>query len=518
MNEWLTANKIIATGKQAISPIINDQTHKMNLFPILVRRIDFIREKESDRILSRFPFLVLADEEKELIKSKILLIAEIARNYFYQSITSGIMAWKKRLQIYLERGALPYPLYRCACKVLNCTIQKQDTEALPFESARGKRYVIPTKLSPTLAYLCGVVNGDGHLHRHWLRVVDETKEHIELISKLFRNMFNDTGKIFLTGNAWNVELRSSSAVRLFNFLTDHTIQGAKYDSLREPLLFQRLGVPYRNLYWRGAMDADGTYKNHISFGSASMQYVKDFQLFLQSINIPSKFYRMKNGAYLLTIPIDFKLSFAKQIGALNPKKKQDFCKLLQRKSIVFNGLIEKNITSSGYFDFTKMLPLHITGLASTLREFRKEKTYNAIEQELSVTRGQYYHYEHGTRAIPFELLFRLFNIQSNNSNTLMQKLDSQENSLYFQSSTSKPIRLPLKPTSDVILLMSHLQPLSNWTKVIQPTQEIKEKILDIFGIIANSNQIRGNVLLRFLLTFGDYTIINANDFFSDDIL
>ncbi|MGC9777621.1 MAG: hypothetical protein HZR80_00090 [Candidatus Heimdallarchaeota archaeon] len=90
-------------------------------------------------------------------------------------------------------------------------------------------------------------------------------------------------KIFQTGNAWNVELRSSSAVRLFNFLTDQTIQGAKYDSLREPLLFKQLGEPYRNLYWRGAMDADGSFKGGISFTSASNTYVLDFQSYLSNI-------------------------------------------------------------------------------------------------------------------------------------------------------------------------------------------------------------------------------------------
>ena len=82
------------------------------------------------------------------------------------------------------------------------------------------------------------------------------------------------------GNAWNAELRSSSAVRLFNFLTSQTIQGAKYDSLQEPMLLKRLGEPYRSLYWRGAMDADGSFKGGISFTSASRTYVQDFQNYL----------------------------------------------------------------------------------------------------------------------------------------------------------------------------------------------------------------------------------------------
>ncbi|MBN1329312.1 MAG: hypothetical protein JXA54_07545 [Candidatus Heimdallarchaeota archaeon] len=75
-------------------------------------------------------------------------------------------------------------------------------------------------------------------------MVDETKAHIHFLSTLFEKIFKDSGEIFQTGNAWNVELCSSSAVRLFHFLTDQTIGGAKYESLCLPLLFKHLGTPY----------------------------------------------------------------------------------------------------------------------------------------------------------------------------------------------------------------------------------------------------------------------------------
>ncbi|MDY6898558.1 MAG: hypothetical protein SWZ49_10850 [Cyanobacteriota bacterium] len=250
MNDWLTANKLIEAGQED-KIFANKETLTLNLFPILVKRIDFVREKESDRIPSRFPFLVLTDEEKVLIKSKILLIAEFARNYFYKSINSGIMDWKRRLETYLKRGAVPFPLYRCACELLQLQLVRANNESFFFESARGKNYSIPTRLSKALAYLCGVCNGDGHLHRHWFRIVDETKEHIQLLSKIIQQMFSDFGQIFKTkdSNAWNVDVSSSAATKLINFLTDQTIEGAKYDSLREPLLFKHLGEPYRRFYW-----------------------------------------------------------------------------------------------------------------------------------------------------------------------------------------------------------------------------------------------------------------------------
>ncbi len=210
VNEWLTANNLLSmelhgnnsNANKNLASIesnwfssCNNSVCSLNLYSILVRKIDFVREKTSDRILARFPFLVLSEEENELIQKNILLIAECARDYFYKSINSSIMDWKRRLLTYLKRGAMPYPLYRCACEILKRQLVNPEVESLTFESARGKRYAIPTKITPTIAYLCGVINGDGHLSTHWLRVVDETKEHIELISKLFEKQFNDAAPI-----------------------------------------------------------------------------------------------------------------------------------------------------------------------------------------------------------------------------------------------------------------------------------------------------------------------------------
>lgn len=189
MNDWLTANKLLVAG-QGEKIFADKNSLTLNLYSILVRRVDFVRESDGDRVLSRFPFLVLTKEERALIQNKILLIAEFARDYFYRSITSGIMYWKKRFQTYLKRGALPYPLYRCACEILNLHLHHPEVNELFFESARGKQYSIPSQLNNAVAYLCGVINGDGHLQKHWLRVTDETKEHIQLLSKLFEQLFH----------------------------------------------------------------------------------------------------------------------------------------------------------------------------------------------------------------------------------------------------------------------------------------------------------------------------------------
>jgi len=519
MNDWLTANKLLSkdtlTSKEGKRyALVNKNTLSLNLYPILVRKIDFIREKESDRILSRFPFIVLTEEEKDLIKKEILLIAETARDYFYRAINSKISAWRTRLNTYLERGAMPYPLYRCACKVLNVPLMINEIESQFFESARGKRYAIPTKISKQLAYLCGVINGDGHLHKHYLRVTDETKEHIKLISDLLGNVFSDTGEIFKSGNAWNVELRSSSAVRLINFLTDHSIHGPKYQSLREPVLFKHLGEPYRSLYWRGAMDADGSFKHHISFGSASEMYVSDFNTYLHSIGIKSKIGKIKDYAFCLTIPAFYRLKFINLIGVDNPKKKSDMLQLLKLVRCQFKGLKQENLIEGLYFNLLKLSSLSLLGIGKYLTKIRGNKTIKARSKELGIAANLYSDYENESRTLTLRTLQKILQV---NSKTLMIILTKQPN-LKYQCSTSEKVKLPIIITSKIIEIMSLFEPTNTYVKLLHNDSKMTSEIEQLFGLHVEHGRINSRVVLKFCKTFGVYPKPTVDELKFDSIL
>lgn len=505
MNNWSTANSLLSQKPLALNEghwyaFVNKNTLKLNLYPILVRRIDFVREKNSDRILSRFPFLVLTEEEKDSINNKILLIAEITRDYFYRAINSKISAWRTRFETYLERGAMPYPLYRCAFEVLNLPVMKQEVSVQTFESARGKRYNIPAQITLTLAYLCGVINGDGHLHPHWLRVVDETKEHIELISQLFKKLFSDSGEIFKTGNAWNVELRSSSAVRLFNFLTDQTIQGAKYESLREPILFKQMGEPFRKLYWRGAMDADGSFKQHISFGSASETFVKDFHAYLQSVGIKSKVGLIGDYAFSLTIPAPYRLKFINQIGVSNPKKKTDMKELFKHIRCQFKGLNQKNLVNGAYFNLLKISSLSISGMGNYLIKIRRKKSVKTRSQELGIATSLYSDYENDSRTLTLETVQKILQIDD----IALLELLLKQSDILFQSSTSKRVKLPIFITSKIIEILSVLEPTKNYVKILLTDTPIIDEIEQVFGVTVENNRINNRLVLNFCIKFGVY--------------
>lgn len=519
MNDWLTANKLLskdtlASKEGKLYALVNENILSLNLYPILVRKIDFIREKESDRILSRFPFIVLTEEEKELIKKEILLIAETARDYFYRAINSKISAWRTRLNTYLERGAMPYPLYRCACKVLNVPLMINEIESQFFESARGKRYAIPTKISKQLAYLCGVINGDGHLHKHYLRVTDETKEHIKLISDLLGKVFSDTGEIFKSGNAWNVELRSSSAVRLINFLTDHSIHGPKYQSLREPVLFKHLGEPYRSLYWRGAMDADGSFKHHISFGSASEMYVSDFNTYLHSIGIKSKIGKIKDYAFCLTIPAFYRLKFINLIGVDNPKKKSDMLQLLKLVRCQFKGLKQENLIEGLYFNLLKLSSLSLLGIGKYLTKIRGNKTIKARSKELGIAANLYSDYENESRTLTLRTLQKILQV---NSKTLIIILTKQPN-LQYQCSTSEKVKLPIIITSKIIEIMSLFEPTNTYVKLLHNDSKMTSEIEQLFGLHVEHGRINSRVVLKFCKTFGVYPKPTVDELRFDSIL
>jgi len=506
MNEWLTANKIIESDSQKIDSFIDLETLTLNLYPILVRKIDFVRTKDSDRVLSRFPFLVLTDEEKTLIKSKILLIAEFARDYFYKSTNSGIMEWKRRITTYLKRGAMPYPLYRCACAIVDLPMTNPNIEELFFESARGKRYSIPTKLTKALAYICGVANGDGHLHRHSFRVTDETKEFMSLLSKLYEQIFNDPGELFQNENAWNVELRSSAVVRIINFLTDQTIEGAKYDSLREPLLFKQLGAPFRNIYWRGAMDSDGSFKNQITFTSASERYVLVFQKFLESINMECTIQQKPSGPFSLYILAKEKLRYVELIGSLNPKKSDDLLDFLQRKRSYtkFVGLKKGVLTDSGYFNLNLLDSLFIIGLGDFLRNYRSDKNYTVMDQQFEMTLGSYSNMERNNRGLPFSMLKMIIEDMQKDDSFIYDLLNKNTETIRYQVSGSKSMKLPLKPKEKLVDVLPFIEPRINYVLLSSIDKQNKQVFEEIFDLQVTDNHVNSRLLLHFLLTFYNF--------------
>jgi len=72
---WVTANQLLSQDTNSLYSFLDPNTLTLNLYSLLIRKIDFVRDSDGDRILSRFPFLVLTEDELTILQSKILLIA-----------------------------------------------------------------------------------------------------------------------------------------------------------------------------------------------------------------------------------------------------------------------------------------------------------------------------------------------------------------------------------------------------------------------------------------------------------
>jgi len=497
-NNWETANSLIE--QKGLAAVVQSDHSLTNLYGILVRKIDFVRSTSRDRIIARFPFLIIDTLLKEKLLPHLLSLAEVVHHYFYKSIDKSILTWKKVISEYLEKGVLPLPVFRCAQEVLPNLSFPIVNDSLHLQSARGEAFTFPTKLTSKLAYLCGICNGDGNLRDYWIIVADETKEHIEFISKLFIEMFSKEGAIMKTGGAWIVKLNLLWGARLFNFLTNHAIDEPKYASLREPQLFQYLGEPYRSIYWSGVFDADGSYKNQIVFSTIKEEYAQDFHCFLSDHSIESNFFVKTGSGYQINILAKDKTKIAELLCSLHPKKRQDFIEHLEKTTQMyeFHGINLERLTPTGYFNYIYLPTMSVIGLS---------KYFENISPKTSLFTKQEIHTYRSNNGITIQKLLK--HLQETNQD-LMLFLDNHVTNLFFRSASSPLIKLPLRPTSDFERLAKSMIPTNIGATLYNSTEELTQLRNQIFGLQSSEEVLVNQLIGKFLRTFGDYKDLSIN--------
>ncbi len=232
-NAWFTANDLIEDQQREKIFTTND---KFLLYSIMVRRMDFVT---GERILQSLPYILLDEEIITIIRKQSLSLAEKTHHYFQGSnYNRFIRDWQKKIIDYLEeQHRLPFPIFRLFDDWREFFNGK---EFVKFQSARGENFRLPLFLSEDLAYLTGVVMGDGHLAKYFINIIDASKQHIENLAVLLKKKFDSKIEVFKqsNANAWNVNILCKWIVRFFNFLNGQPINARKYEHLREPLLYQ----------------------------------------------------------------------------------------------------------------------------------------------------------------------------------------------------------------------------------------------------------------------------------------
>lgn len=515
-NQWFTANNLLELSK-------NDSfltaTGQLLLYPIMIRKIDFQTGK---RILQSFPYILLNNEWISLIRKQSLTLAEKTHHYFQKSnYNRSIREWQKKIISYIEeQQRLPFPLFRL---VPSWEKFFQNKQFVQFQSARGEDFQLPIYLDVKLAYLVGVIMGDGHLAEYFINIIDSSKEHIQNLKQMLEELFNSKTEFFeqSNANAWNVNILSKWIVRFFNFLSGQPINARKYPVLREPLSFQSNDL-YRRTFWRGLMDADGSYKSLIGFGTASQQLRNDFSHFLKHQNIHYRFYEQSvcgGTTYSLTIAGEFRKQFASLIGSNHPQKQQELQLLLQKRVIPFSprtstlrkqGVwkgqvikVNKMKISDGYFNFGLLSNFSVSGFGSIIRSLRKENyhTQQHTANKANITRSMLSNYELERTTLPIK---DLLNILSLYSKPFVIFLEEKPKLLIH--SRSSHCLLDAQPNSKLLNLLRGVQVKDKGCLMLhgvkdKTIREYRQEIGKHFGIEVKNTRVNNEVLNRFLREF-----------------
>ncbi len=504
VNDWVNANELLEQNKrEEIFQIDN----LLKLYPIMVRRNDFVRKKSTDRIIARFPFIILEEDQKEFIRENILNLSEITRNYFYKAINKSIMEWKKIIENYLKKGTIPYPIYRCSFELDHTKSTHCNTKSLlHFTSARGEPFTMPTKLSKKLAYLCGMCNGDGNLTKYILRIVDYSIQNIKQLQVMFKEYFAQTGNIlYKTENCPELVITNLWVVRLFSFLTDQPIGGKKYHALREPLIFQDDPI-FRSYYWSGVMDSDGSYKQrNVKFVSVSLNYVKDFQAYLLDNKIDSKLTERNDNTVTLYIPARFHLRLIKLLTCLHPEKKYEFAdlKTIPYRSESFFAGFKKTSLINNYFNLRLIDNLGITGLGQIIHQIRGKQARRTFVEKLPISEKALQYIEKEKMSINVLLLddiLKQVNIQ------LMRFLSSQDSNLY-RIRSSEHVKLPTQPSESLSLLLKPLIFYKQLVKIPEENKELVQKLENYFQVSIKDYKISNKLLLQFFSIYCETKLI-----------
>ncbi|MBK5114660.1 MAG: helix-turn-helix domain-containing protein [Candidatus Heimdallarchaeota archaeon] len=486
---------------------------------MIIRKNDFVT---GERILQSFPYVLLNCDWVQFLRKQTLTLAERTHHYFRNAnCNRSIREWQKKIIQYLEeQQRLPFPLFRLAENWQKFFLGKQFVR---LQSARGEDFQIPLSLSEDLAYLTGVIMGDGHLADYFLTIIDSSQEHIEQLAKRLQKHFQSTIDIFKEkqATAWTVYVVGKWVVRFFNFLSGQPINERKYPSLQEPLIFRHIPV-YRRAFWRGLMDADGGYKKTIGFGTASKHLLTDFSHYLTLHQIHHRFYTQTacgGTTFSFNIAGPSRKRFATLIGSSHPQKQQELQALLTRKVYRFTentatlrkrGYWQGQVVDyakekllDGYFDFSLVPALSISNLGTYIQSLRKvtNHTQEDLARKISIARSVLSKYERNETTIPITVLLQIFSLYNKSFLSFLSTTPK-----LFLHSRSSHCLLDNQPSDKLLQLLKGLQFKNKGYIMLhgtehEPLEQYRQEISDYFLIDIPKVRFHNSVLTTFVIEF-----------------
>lgn len=199
----------------------------------------------------------------------------------------------------------------------------------------GKAIKLPKNMVPNLAYLTGVISGDGHLATNSVQVTSDSKSYLEkVLNPMFRRIFAVDGNIYIykKRRAFELSVNSRVLVQFFNKVLGIPI-GNKRMKLKVPEIILKSTKKNKAAFIAGFFDTDGYVSSHemIAFNQKNKKFLLEIKKILEELGIETRSFdiskREPNIIWKLSIRTKSAKTFLQKIPSFHPNKIEKFYKI-----------------------------------------------------------------------------------------------------------------------------------------------------------------------------------------------
>ncbi|HLD58823.1 MAG TPA: LAGLIDADG family homing endonuclease [archaeon] len=383
-------------------------------------------------------------------------------------------------------------------------------------------------LNTELAYLCGVIFGDGYISKNLIKINDghhkeenlqASKEFLEYVGGLFYKLFGKSpAPIRRRDHQFELLVVSRPISKFVTIFLEVPLSPKK--RLRIPSIYKKNRECLR-AFVRGLFDTDGHIHekyNYLTFKSADADFTREVRKALIGFGLsPSEVVFDNLGISGIKIYSKDTMKFSKEIGFSHPRKQNILEHHIKRGTAkeAFLGFDNKSIFNK-YFDITLIEHLRIKGFGEKLKKIRKKKrlTQQEFSQELNLSRKNYSRFETNELAAPLKLYEKVLKKKE-----ILE--EASKNNVKFGLRGHNFIKFKLKTNQIDKNIFEYLSPKKTMVTVIQrppkkilTNKEIENKIEKTFGIKITPTRdqkiIQSQTLAKFLKTFCSYKNVWEN--------
>jgi flagellar protein FlaI len=275
------------------------------------------------------------------LSNEINKIIKINKGLF---ATAKILSWKPSKLKETAYGRAPISIRdlkrllelagKDGAKMMKSIEQKEATISCRKSSTK---IMPPKEITPDLAYIIGIILGDGHLSNNkcniegnWsTSVFFDNQAHSVIYQKMFKKAFGVLPKNRLQKpNCFESRVNSKTIHWILRSFFEMT-NGKKANKIHAPKIIQNSGTAIKSAFLQGLFDSDGTItkKGDIKFATTSQQMAYEMQKMLYGFGLESSVNKwIKHEKYLPLYVVrikgkSYQKYFAKLIGFKHPLKK-----------------------------------------------------------------------------------------------------------------------------------------------------------------------------------------------------